>query len=72
MTDLQNAIALVTGASRGLGRAIAFGRAEIGVNVVGNYEREKMKHGLVPTKSDGVLDGRSPNPPHCARALRET
>ena len=37
MTDLQNAIALVTGASRGLGRAIAFGLAEIGVDVVVNY-----------------------------------
>ena len=36
MADLQNAIALVTGASRGLGRAIAFGLAEIGVDVVVN------------------------------------
>ena len=37
MADLQNAIALVTGASRGIGRAIAFGLAEIGVDVVVNY-----------------------------------
>src|SRR5208283_1823333 len=37
MIDLQNAIALVTGASRGLGRAIAVGLAEIGVDVVVNY-----------------------------------
>ncbi|MGA2843324.1 MAG: 3-oxoacyl-ACP reductase family protein [Steroidobacteraceae bacterium] len=37
MADLQNAIALVTGASRGLGRAIALGLAEMGVDVVVNY-----------------------------------
>jgi 3-oxoacyl-[acyl-carrier protein] reductase len=43
MADLQNAIALVTGASRGIGRAIAFGLAEIGVDVVVNYRVREDK-----------------------------
>jgi len=37
MADLQKANALVTGASRGIGRAIALGLAEIGVDVAINY-----------------------------------
>src|ERR1700728_646019 len=37
MADLHNAVALVTGASRGLGRAIAVALAGTGVDVVVNY-----------------------------------
>lgn len=37
MADLQNAVAVVTGASRGLGRAIALTLAENGVDVAVNY-----------------------------------
>lgn len=41
--DLQNKNALVTGASRGIGRAIAIKMAQAGANVVINYKSSKLE-----------------------------
>ena len=41
MFDLQGKVALVTGGSRGIGRAIAIRLAENGVHLVVNYVRHK-------------------------------
>jgi NAD(P)-dependent dehydrogenase (short-subunit alcohol dehydrogenase family) len=43
MLDLDNKVALVTGASRGLGRGIALVLAEKGANLIINYHREKER-----------------------------
>lgn len=43
MNELQNRVALVTGSSRGIGRAIAFRLAEHGVHLVINYLRKKSE-----------------------------
>ncbi|WP_259699137.1 SDR family NAD(P)-dependent oxidoreductase, partial [Pseudomonas chlororaphis] len=39
--NLQGKVAIVTGSSKGLGRAIALRLAERGANVVINYSRDK-------------------------------
>lgn len=41
MGKLQDRVALVTGASRGIGKAIALALAEAGCHVVGNYQKEE-------------------------------
>ena len=40
--EFENKVALVTGASRGIGRAIALGLAKNGAAVVVNYQRQKQ------------------------------
>lgn len=41
MNDFKNRIALVTGGSRGIGRAISLALAEVGANVIVNYHERR-------------------------------
>jgi NAD(P)-dependent dehydrogenase (short-subunit alcohol dehydrogenase family) len=43
VTSLQNKTALITGASRGIGRTIAFGLAEAGAHVLVHYGRSAQE-----------------------------
>ena len=48
--ELEGRVALITGASRGIGQGIAKSMAEVGANIVVNYQRNKA--GAEQTASD--------------------
>jgi 3-oxoacyl-[acyl-carrier protein] reductase len=56
--QLQNEIALVTGASRGIGRAIALALARAGAKVVGTATTSDGAQGISAALSEGGMTGR--------------
>ena len=58
MLDLQSQIALVTGASRGIGRSIALSMGRQGASVVGTSTSELGARGVTAALSDAGIEGR--------------
>jgi 3-oxoacyl-[acyl-carrier protein] reductase len=54
MDDINDKVALVTGASRGIGRAIAIALARAGTNVVVNYRRSAGEAASVVAEIEGL------------------
>ena len=58
MLDLQGQIALVTGASRGIGRSIALSMGQQGASIVGTSTSELGARGVTAALSDAGIEGR--------------
>ena len=58
MLDLQGQIALVTGASRGIGRSIALSMGQQGASIVGTSTSELGARGVTAALSDACIEGR--------------
>ena len=58
MLDLQGQIALVTGASRGIGRSIALSMGQQGASIVGTATSELGARGVTTALSDAGIKGR--------------
>ena len=58
MLDLQSQIALVTGASRGIGRSIALMMGRQGASIVGTSTSELGARGVTAALSDAGIEGR--------------
>lgn len=54
MADLTNKVAIVTGGSRGIGRAIALHLAELGAKVIVNYSGSQAKAEEVVSEIEGI------------------
>ncbi|XWS64626.1 hypothetical protein CRYUN_Cryun05aG0019300 [Craigia yunnanensis] len=57
---LQDRVAIVTGASRGIGRAIALHLASLGAKLVVNYTSNKVQADLVATEINSSFPGNTP------------
>ena len=58
MLDLQGQIALLTGASRGIGRSIALSMGRQGASIVGTSTSELGARGVTAALSDAGIEGR--------------
>jgi NAD(P)-dependent dehydrogenase (short-subunit alcohol dehydrogenase family) len=70
MSTLQNKTALVTGASRGIGRATAFALAQVGARVLVHYGRSAQDAESLVAEADlGTPNGAALLANRCAASL---